>query len=93
MGLNAAKYCNHVGRAVIGTNAFDKNVNGKIQIRPAVLAVSVFGTDNPTKAPTQVTVYAKSSNSRYARMAFTMPSLIRHPTMYPVIDKTVSTST
>ena len=48
MGLKAAKYCSHVGSAVIGTNAFDRNVSGKIQMRPAVLAVSVFGTDKPT---------------------------------------------
>ena len=64
MGLNAAKYCNHCGRAVIGTNAFDKNVNGKIQIWPAVLAVSLIGTPNPTKAPTPVTEYSKRSNRR-----------------------------
>ena len=41
---------------LIGTKAFDRNVSGNSQIRPAVFAVSGFGMYRPTQEPIHATV-------------------------------------
>jgi hypothetical protein len=55
-GLYAAKACNHDGIDEIGTKAFDKNVSGNSQAKPAVFAVSGFGMCRPIHDPIHETV-------------------------------------
>jgi hypothetical protein len=35
-GFHSAKYCNALGIPVVGANAFDKKVNGKVTKKPTL---------------------------------------------------------
>src|SRR3954452_19776521 len=53
-GFQVAMCCSHSGMPWMGTNALDRNVKGNSHTKPAVFAVSEFGTDRPIHAPIHV---------------------------------------
>lgn len=64
IGFHSAKILNQVGKVSVGTNAFDKNVKGNNQAKPAVLATCGEETDSPILAPIHDIENPKANNKR-----------------------------
>src|SRR5258705_1507591 len=54
IGFQSATGRSPLGNEAVEMNALDRNVSGKIQIRPALCATSTLFTDSPITADTQL---------------------------------------
>src|SRR5450631_2534108 len=82
-GFQFATGWSQLGSLCAVTNAFERNVSGNIQMKPALCATSTLFTDNPIVAETHDIEYAKRNMMRYAAIARPAPRSIRQPTSRP----------
>src|SRR4051812_12643422 len=54
IGFQSATFCSTLGSVLVGMNALDRKVNGKIQMKPALCATSTLLTLSPIVAEIQL---------------------------------------
>src|SRR3954451_24259231 len=79
-GFHSANVCSTEGRLSSGTNAFERNVSGKITMKLALFTTSGVRTSNPTSAITHEIEKANRSRSRKPPAASSAEVLMRQPT-------------